>query len=209
MSLALSEEAPGKEAWIGLCRAGDMAVWRALYDGYLPLVFRVARRMGVPERDLADVCQEVFLRVHRGLGSFRGEAQFSTWLYRITLNESARSRRAHFLRDGLGRLLGREDAPAAPPGPDEQLARHQATRELERVLVGMKPRQRQVFVLFEIEELPIEQIAEILGCPRETVRSRLRHARADFERLRRQRRLSAVATANATGAANRRQGGER
>ena len=77
MSPALSERLALEEDWIGLCRAGDMAVWRTLYDQHLPLVYRVARRMGVPERDLGDVCQEVFLRVYRGLGSFRGEAQFS------------------------------------------------------------------------------------------------------------------------------------
>ena len=166
-----------------------MGVWRQLYERHLPLVYRVAQRMGVPERDLPDVCQEVFLRVHRGLGSFRGEAQFSTWLYRITLNEAARSWRAHLLRDGLGALLGRQQPPPAPERPDDQLARSQASRELARVLGGMKPKQRQVFVLFEIEELAIEQIAEILACPAETVRSRLRHARADFERLRRQRQV--------------------
>jgi RNA polymerase sigma-70 factor, ECF subfamily len=199
VSLALSERATLDGAWIGLCRAGDMAVWRALYQQHLPMVHRVAQRMGVPERDLADVCQEVFLRVHRGLGSFRGEAQFSTWLYRITINEAARSRRSHMVRSTLGALLGREHPPAEPQRPDDDLARLQGKRELARVLDGMKPKQRQVFVLFEIEELPLEQIAEILGCPLETVRSRLRHARADFERLRRQRQATTTAAVTATG----------
>ena len=63
-------------------------------------------------------------------------------------------------------------------------------RELERVLSGLKPKQRQVFVLFEIEELPLARIAEILDCPLETVRSRLRHAREDVERLRLRREMT-------------------
>jgi RNA polymerase sigma-70 factor (ECF subfamily) len=97
------------------------------------------------------------------------------------------------VRNTLGALLGREDPPPGPRRPDDELARTEGKRELGRVLDGMKAKQRQVFVLFEIEELPLEQIAEILGCPLETVRSRLRHARADFERLRRQRQTTSAA----------------
>jgi RNA polymerase sigma-70 factor, ECF subfamily len=160
--------------------------WRRLYDQHLPLVYRIVRRMGVPEGDCADVCQEVFLRAYRGLAGFRGEAQVGTWLCRITFNEVARHGRSATLRRGLGALLGRQSAPPPAAQPDDLLVRNQGARELERVLAGMRPKQRQVFVLFELEELSLAQIAEVLGCSLETVRSRLRHARADFERLRRQ-----------------------
>jgi RNA polymerase sigma-70 factor, ECF subfamily len=175
--------------WIGLCRAGDMAAWRALYDRYLPLVYRVARRMGVPEGDCRDLCQDVFLRVYRGLGTFRGEAQFSTWLYRITLHEATRAGRARAVRNALLALLGREPAP--PALSDRRLARVEAADELEQILRRLKPKHRQVVVLFELEQLPLDHVAETLGCPLETVRSRLRHAWVEFERVHRQRRLSA------------------
>jgi RNA polymerase sigma-70 factor (ECF subfamily) len=174
---------------LGLCRAGDLGAWRALYDQHAATVYRVARRLGVPEGDVGDVCQEVFLRVFRGLRGFRGEAQFSTWLYRIVLHESARATRGRRVRDAFLGLLGRQPLPHL--GPDH-LARAQATRELELVLGRMRPKHREVFVLFELEELPLEEIAAALGCPFETVRSRLRHARAAFARLR-QQRLRAVA----------------
>jgi RNA polymerase sigma-70 factor (ECF subfamily) len=174
---------------LGLCRAGDLAAWRELYEQHVPTVYRVARRLGVPEGDCGDLCQDVFLRVFRGLRTFRGEAQFSTWLYRIVLHETARTMRARGVRNAFLALLGRQPVPTVGPDP---LDRAQATRELERVLGRMKPKHREVFVLFELEELPLEQIAAALECPFETVRSRLRHARAAFERLR-QQRLRAVA----------------
>jgi RNA polymerase sigma-70 factor (ECF subfamily) len=200
VSLALLPDPQDEDDFIGRCRAGDVAGWRALYDRYLPLVFRVAQRLGVDERDIRDVCQEVFLRVYRGLGSFRGGAQFSTWLYRIALNEAARAGRATTVRRAVMTLLGREATPSPAPRPDTELGRNEAARELERMLAGMRPRQREVFVLFEIEELPLVKIAEILGCGLETVRSRLRHARADFDRLCRQRQLTSAPTGRDDGA---------
>jgi RNA polymerase sigma-70 factor (ECF subfamily) len=180
--MALREHVAPIAEWIAGARAGDVAAWRALHDRHLPLVYRVGRRMGVPESDIGDLCQEVFLRVYRGLGSFRGEAQFATWLYSIVLREVARSGRARSLRQALRALLGRQ--PAAPL-PDS-LARAEAGWELEGILGRLKPKQREVFVLFDLEELTLPQIAATLGCPLETVRSRLRAARAQFVRLRQQ-----------------------
>jgi RNA polymerase sigma-70 factor (ECF subfamily) len=158
------------------------AEWRAFYDQHLPLVYRLARRLGVAESEVGDVCQEVFLRVYRGLDGFRGEAQLSTWLYRIVLREVSRARRSRTLRRALLALLGRQPATRAV----EPHARADARRELDRVLGRMKPKQRQVFVLFDLEELTLPQIAAIVGCPVETVRSRLRSARAALARMRRQ-----------------------
>jgi RNA polymerase sigma-70 factor (ECF subfamily) len=134
------------------------------------------------------VAQEVFLRVWRGLGGFRGDSMFRTWLYRITLNEVSRVAREGAVRRAFGAVLAlvaREEAPAAR-APDRLVEQAEAFAELQAILARMKPKQREVFVLFEIEELPLEQMAQVLACPLETVRSRLRHARADFERLRRQ-----------------------
>jgi RNA polymerase sigma-70 factor, ECF subfamily len=133
----------------------------------------------------------VFLRVLRGLGSFRGDSLVRTRLYRITLNEVSRVAKEGAVRRAFGAMLAlvtREEAPAAR-GPDRLAEQAEAFAELEAILSRMRPKQRAVFVLFEIEELSLEQIAEVLECPLETVRSRLRHARADFDRLRRQQDL--------------------
>lgn len=194
MNVALSEPSALSEAdWVGRCRAGDLAAWRWLYERHFPRVCRLALRLGTPEREAADVCQEVFLRVWRGLGRFRAEAQFSTWLYRITLNEVARAGRARGVRQALAALVGREPEPPSAPRPDEAAERVQARRELAAVLDRLRPKHRAVFVLYELEELSIEEIAEVLGCGPETAKSRLKRARAEFERLRKQRQVVALA----------------
>jgi RNA polymerase sigma-70 factor (ECF subfamily) len=192
MIAAVREEPLTESEWLARCRAGDAAAWRRLYDDHFPLVFRLSIRLCASEREAADVAQEVFLRVWRGLGSFRGDAQFRTWLYRITLNEVSRVAREGAVRRAFGAVLAlvaREDAPAAH-APDRLVEQAEAFAELQEILARMKPKQRSVFVLFEIEELPLEQIAQVLSCPLETVRSRLRHARADFDRLRRRQDLA-------------------
>jgi RNA polymerase sigma-70 factor (ECF subfamily) len=188
MIAAVREEPLTESEWLARCRAGDAAAWRTLYDRHFPLVFRLAIRMGASEREAADVAQDVFLRVWRGLGNFRGDAQFRTWLYRITLNEVSRVAREGSVRRAFSAVLAVVTRDEAPPAraPDRLVEQAQAFAELQAILGRMRPKQRTVFVLFEIEELALEEIAGVLDCPLETVRSRLRHARADFERLRRQ-----------------------
>ena len=178
--------------WLRRCRQGDLAAWRQLYDQQFERVYRLVQRLGVPERDAADVCQEVFLRVHRGLGRFRGDAQIGTWLFRIALNESRRWGRLRGVRQALLALYSREPV-VAPGQPDEALARAEGWRELGALLEQLKPKLREAFVLFEIEELSLDAGERGAGRGAETVKSRVKRARAEFERLRRQRALVAVA----------------
>lgn len=176
--------------WISRCKAGDKLAWRRLYDQHAPAVFRLGRRMGLSEEKTADVCQEVFLRVYRNLGHFRGDSQFSTWVYRIAMNEVSRAHREGGLRRALSTLLGREKMPIeTDAGPERRAQSVQAAQMLEEILARMKPKKRAVFVLYELEELSTDEIANVLGCGSETVKSRLRHARAEFDRLAKQRLL--------------------
>jgi RNA polymerase sigma-70 factor (ECF subfamily) len=170
--------------------AGDLATWRAFHDRYLPLVYRVAGRLGVPHAELPDVCQEVFFRAYRGRESFRGEARLTTWLYTIVVREASRARRARLVRGALLALLRRQPPEVAL----DPLARRQAAHDLQRVLGRLKPKHREVLVLFDLEELSLEEVAATLGCPLETVRSRLRLARAEFSRIRACAAISAGGT---------------
>jgi RNA polymerase sigma-70 factor, ECF subfamily len=175
--------------WLERCRSGDALAWRWLYAKQFPVVYRLAIRMGVSERESADICQEVFLRVHRGLSRFRGDAQLASWIYTIALREINRVQRAGALRRALTAFIGRSEPDENARSPEQACQQAEAVRELAAVLDHLKPKQRAVFVLFELEELSLDEIAAVVGAGLETVKSRLRHARAEFERRRRQRSL--------------------
>ena len=194
MNVAVREDSAGMGRidadWVSRCKAGDKLAWRQLYEEHAPLVYRLGRRMGLSDEKTADVCQDVFLRVYRHLGRFRGDSQFSTWLYRITFNEVSRAQREGTVRRTLDALLGRHWQPEQSElSPERRAQASEAAVVLEEILARMKPKKRAVFVLFELEELGTEEIAEVLGCGPETVKSRLRHARAEFDRLHKQRSL--------------------
>lgn len=155
----------------------DPLTLQAVYASEFRFVWRNLARLGVPESDIADAAQEVFLVVHRRLGEFDQRCKVSTWLYRICFNvASDRRRRAHVRRevpcdhDALDRAL-------APVGPcSEDLAL------FDGFLDSMELEQRAVFVLFEVEGYSGPDIAAMMDCPLATVYSRLRLARAAFTR---------------------------
>lgn len=153
----------------------------SVYAAHFPFVWRVLRRMGVSEQDMADAVQDVFLVVHRKLGGFQGNSKVTTWLFSICMRvASERRRQAHAKRE----------VPHAAPADlaelhgdlTEEIERRQAYSELEQILDQMPLEQRAVFTLFELEGEHCESIAEIVGVPIGTVYSRLRLARGIFKR---------------------------
>ncbi len=158
----------------------------AVYRAHAQTVARWAARLGGPAIDVEDVTQEVFLIVHRQLASYRGDARITTWLYRITANVVRWRRRKERWRRWLGgsadEVAG--DVAAPSPAPDEALARRQAERTLYRALDGLAPKYREALVLFEIEGLSGDEIAEMMGARPATVWVWLHRARAQLlERL--------------------------
>jgi RNA polymerase sigma-70 factor, ECF subfamily len=151
-----------------------------VYDAYATFVWRSLQRMGVPESDLEDALQEVFIVVHRKLDQYDADrAKLSTWLFGITLNVA----RKHRTR---GRLtLGADvDATACDqPSQDTQLQRRQQAERLNLVLGKMRPEHSATFVMFELEGLSCQEIADLTGVPVGTVYSRLHKARDQFKEL--------------------------
>ncbi|MCL2447856.1 MAG: RNA polymerase sigma factor [Polyangiaceae bacterium] len=156
--------------------------FRAFYDEHVRFVWRALWRLGVPDRDVPDAVQDVFVVVHRKLPEFEGRSKATTWLFAICHRvASDRRRMAHV----------RREIPAAPEPASEAIAsdgdgaaaleRRQARALLDAILARMPDEQRIVFSLFEIEQMSAEGIAELLDIPEGTVRSRLRLARASFE----------------------------
>jgi RNA polymerase sigma-70 factor (ECF subfamily) len=157
--------------------------FRALYDQHFDFVWRALRRLGVKEPDVFDLAQKVFLTAHFKLSEFEGRSRVTTWLFGICQRVASDHRRSAPVRRevvteaGELELLGRL--------PASQLAHAEARQRAlvaEAILDRLPEAQRVVFVLFELEEMSGEAIAELLAVPVGTVRSRLRLAREAFSR---------------------------
>lgn len=139
-----------------------------------PAVWRVLGRLGVAKADLADVCQDVFLVVHRKLGDYDGRAPVLAWIYGICLRQAADYRkRAHQRHE----TLGEPPDPGVPPEQPRHLALVRARARLQAALASLDDDKREVFVLYELEELTMKEVAAIVDCPLQTAYSRLHAAR--------------------------------
>ena len=146
-----------------------------VHERHGEFVWRTLHRMGVRAPHVEDVYQEVFLVVHRRLRTFNGQCAITTWLYEIW--------KAHFRREELVPDWAEMEALSSQaPSPERQLATARQAKQLERILDAMPLEYRVVFVMFEIEGMSSEQIAESLGAPVGTVYSRLYRARKRFAR---------------------------
>lgn len=176
------------------CRSGDAAAFRELFRQHRNDVARLVHRMLGPSSDVEDVIQEVFLQVHRSVRDFRGQARFSTWLYRVTVNVVLMHRRAARSRPVFSEVPEGFSIPDARSLPDDQVARRARMRAFERLLERLSDKKRTVFILHEIEGMAPADIAEIVGAPVLTVRTRLFYARRELaEMLREEPTLSALA----------------
>jgi len=169
--------------------AGDEPAFEALVIRYQARVFRLARRLTGSDGDAQDALQDAFLQVHRHLSSFRGEARFSTWLYRIATNAALMLRRARVRRpaESLEEFLPRFDAEGRHAATPAQLRSVcNAEEVIDRQLLAEKARAgidrlpdlyREAFVLRDLEELSTADVAEVLGVEPAAVRQRVHRAR--------------------------------
>lgn len=153
--------------------------FREIYDDYFDFVYRCARRLGVQERSLDDATQDVFIVVHRKLSGFEGRSGIKTWLYGIT-RRVAKDYRRRVGRKEQG-MVPTDGLATFASGPDEHAARRQAALVLETILSALDPARREVFVLAEMEQMTAPEISEALSVNLNTIYSRLRNARAEFE----------------------------
>ena len=145
-----------------------------IYDDHVKFVWRVLGRLGVARADLEDVCQEVFIVVHRRLAEFEGRSSLRTWIYGIALRCAADYRR----RDARRRPASSAVPEIAIEGSQlEDLDARDARATLDRLLELLDPDKREVFVLFELEELAMAEVVALVGCPLQTGYSRLHAAR--------------------------------
>lgn len=190
--MVLLKEARGHsdQGLVEECRKGDSSAFDELVRRYKDRIYCVVYRFLGNHEDAMDVSQEVFVRAYRGIREFQGKAKLYTWLYSIAAN-MARNR----LRDGSrrGRNKGtslealEERAPVAASGetPRSLAVDRETEALLQRCLEELPDHYRMTFVLRTFEDLSYEEIAEVMGCPPGTVKSRLNQARRMLrERLR-------------------------
>lgn len=154
----------------------------AVYAEHAQTVARWAAQLGGPSADVEDVTQEVFLVVNRRLADFRGDSRVSTWLFAITSKIAANERRRRRLRQLWFRLVPNagEGAPAVVDGALEQLEKRQRRALFHRALDRLSERHRQALVLFELEEMSIDDVSAHMGLRAGNVRVLLHRARAAF-----------------------------
>lgn len=163
---------------------GDRAAFEELVNRYQPTVMNLAYRMLGNRADAADVCQEVFLLLLRKLRSFRGEAKFSTWLYRVAMNachdHARRSRRHVSLADSPDDEMPEMEQRLADEGidsPESSMEREEMRRHVQEAIARLPFKFRQVIYLHDISGYDYKEVAEILGINLGTVKSRLNRAR--------------------------------
>lgn len=171
-------------------KRGDARAFAALVRRYERQVFGIARGITRQNEDAWDVAQEAFLRAYRGLGTFKGDSSFYTWLYRITVNLALdclqkRGRAVQCSFDDEPNLddqiLDWDGAQLHGPGLDA-LDRQELAQKLALAIETLSPVQRAVITLREVEELSYKEIAEVMNCNIGTVMSRLFHARLNLQK---------------------------
>jgi RNA polymerase sigma-70 factor (ECF subfamily) len=154
--------------------------FRELYDTYFAFVWRAVANRGVPFSAMDDVTQEVFLVVHRKLDQFQGHSTVRTWLAGIVRRVVADHRKKRG-NQATGQATLEDYALASTEDPIADLERRATVELVSALLEKMSEAQREVFILYELEQLTTREIAELTGTNENTVQTRLQAARRTFK----------------------------
>jgi RNA polymerase sigma-70 factor (ECF subfamily) len=166
------------EELVARCQAGDTECFNDLIRRWERPIYALAYRTIGHDEDARDVVQEAFLRAFRGIRAFKGEARFSSWLYRITLNLCRdwvrRQKRAPLVQPPNG-VDATELADRLEAGDqvEDEVARRDLNRMVARAMATLSDEQRTAIVLKEYHGLTFQEIADVQGVPLSTVKTRL------------------------------------
>ena len=171
-----------EQIWIAAAQKGDQEAFAALVRLYEKRVLALTRRMCRNPADAEEAAQEAFLAAWQGLPFFRGDASFSTWLYRLASNACVDLlRREGRHQAAAGPSLNDEEAPLdvadGTPGPQEAAERRELREQIEEGLRALTPEHRQVLLLREMHQLSYDEIADTLELDVGTVKSRISRGR--------------------------------
>jgi RNA polymerase sigma-70 factor (ECF subfamily) len=182
MTLSSDLDRDGERALIERCRGGDQAAFTELVDRYKDLVFGLVLRSVADRGRAEDLAQDVFLRIHRGLPYFRGDARLSTWIYRIVLNLCAEERapRAHALS------LDTDEIPAMAlrsAGSERVFSDLEARDAVEKALEQLPPRARFLIAAHYLKGMRYEDLADAFKVPMGTLKTHLHRAKKRLRRI--------------------------
>ena len=159
------------------CRRGDEGAFQELVDRYKDLVFALIARTVQDRSRAEDLAQEVFLRIHRGLPYFRGEARLSTWIYRIVANVCVQDHARPAAAVAFDSVIG------DPSVPDRQFGDLELRDRLEKAIARLPANYRLLVAAHYLRGIQYEELAEALQLPLGTVKTQLHRAKQQLRRL--------------------------
>lgn len=190
VSIAIEQALPAvneETAFVDELRAGSQEAFAYLLAVYQNPVFNLVSHIVENAADASDVLQDVFVKVFKGIKGFNGESSLRTWIYRIAVHEASNHRRSWIRRHWREPIsMDDTESPSAVAAsesasnersPYQVFEQAERERVIKRALASLSPPYRAVLVLREIEELPYEEIAQVLGVAEGTVKSRLLRGR--------------------------------
>jgi len=183
-----SAEPLSDQMLVARAQKGEMAAFDGLVRRYAGSLRNMVIHHGVRGEEVDDVLQEVFLRAWRGLPNFKGDATFTTWLYRIaftvTIDRERRRKRRPQVQDAIDPAKEERTGGTyrdARRTPEEYSLGEDQVRMVRKALLEVEPLYRQILILREMEDLSYQEIAQSLGVAEGTVKSRLARARAQLK----------------------------
>ncbi len=170
----------GERALVERCRAGDESAFQELVDRYKDLVFALIARTVQNRARAEELAQDVFLRVHRGLPYFRGEARLSTWIYRIVANLCTQEHGRDGATVSLDDERGRSRAPSAS---DRRFGDLELRDRLEKAIARLPANYRLLVAAHYLQGVQYEELAEAMELPLGTVKTQLHRAKQQLRRL--------------------------
>ena len=160
---------------ISACQQGDREAFRLLFEAYKDRVFSIACYSLGNEAAADDVTQQIFVKLFTRIGQFRGDSEFTTWLYRLVINSCLDERRKQRRFLPVEEVAPMSRAVYRKP-PETRYERREIADTVKEAIGGLKPKMRLPIMLKYIEGFSYEEIAKVLGCSKGTVASRLNRA---------------------------------
>ncbi len=168
----------------------DVASFVSIYREYFNFVWSSARRLGVTQAAIDDIVQEVFLVIHSRLHTLEKPEALRSWIYGVVRRTVSEHHRSGRVRAASGTTLSVQLDLRSPPTPHDLTEQNDQVRLLWSLLDELDETKREVFMMVELDELTVPEVAEILQIPLNTAYSRLRTARQAFEEALTRRRSS-------------------